>query len=522
MTSPHDPLLRTGRVLDIRDFGAAADRRTPATAALQAAIDAAHAAGGGVVYCPPGNYSIGSIELKSHVNLHLSAGATLWGSTRRDDYDLSNKMPDAAGRHPHLNQAHLLYARNAEDIALTGLGRIDGQGDEYFGPPEDGSFWHSLKGWRPDRLIAFINCRNVLVEDVTLSNSPGWMLWPLGCEQVRIHRTRIITNPRGPNADGIDPDCCRDVHISDCYINTGDDCIAVKSSVNLLGENRPCENITVTNCTMSSTCCAVRIGYEGDGPIRNCAFSNLVFFNTRTGLNMLVPRNTDCQILHGPPIENLVFSNIVMDTRIALYLWIGDDASAPGGIRNVTISGVRATTERACYVGGSRTVPIENLRLSDFDLTVRGRTDAEFADAVPYPYPVFDWWNKRGIPDGLYCRNVHGLDLSGVRVHWGEVAGPWQSALRCEQVEDLTVNGLTARHGPGADAPVIRLNNVQRAFLRGCRAAPGTGRFLHVAGSASRDVVAMGNNLAAASRPFDLAGTLPAGAFSEQGNHLPA
>jgi hypothetical protein len=323
---------------------------------------------------------------------------------------------------------------------------------------------------------------------------------------------RITTNPWGPNTDGIDPDCCRDVRISDCLIDAGDDCIALKSSTNLLGGVRPCENVTVTNCTMSTTCCAIRVGYEGDGPIRNCTFSNLVFFNTRTGINMLVPRDPVNRIEHGPTLENLSFSNIVMDTRIAFYLWIGDDAAAPGCIRDVSICGVRATTERACYMGGSRGIPIENVRLSDIDLTVRGTTDSEFAQQVPYPYPVFDNWIKRGIPHALYCRHVRGLDMSAIRVRWGDVSGPWGSALWCQDVEDLTIDGLTARQAPASDAPVVCLDDARRVFIRSCRAEPGARTFLKVRGRKTADVMAIGNHLAGATTPVESADDVPAGA----------
>jgi len=503
---------------NIRDFGAIPDRKTLASPALQKAIDAAADAGGGVVYCPPGDYLIGSIELKSNINLHVSAGATLWGSTRKEDYDLSWKMPNPGAQHAQSNSIHLIWARHARNVAITGRGTIDGQGDSFFvGSADD----RRLKqGWRPERMIALIACHNVLVEGVHLHNSPGWMLWPVGCEQVRIAGVRIITRRDVPNSDGIDPDCCRDVHISDCHIDTGDDCIALKSSVDMfLEDHTACENITVTNCWMSTTCCAVRIGYEGDGPIRNCVFSNLVFANTRTGINMLVPRDAQNRIEHGPLIDNIRFSNIVMDTRIAWYLWVGDDAVAPGAIRNVSICGIRGTTERACYIGGSRSLPIENIVLSDIDLTVRGSMNDEFAQCVPYPYKVFDWWTKAGIPHAMYCRYVRGLSLSNVRVHWAEASGPWRSALRCEQVENMSVDGLLARQGIVDDAPVVDLTEVRGAFLRGCMAQKGTGRFLRISGPGSVDIVAIGNHLAAAATAFDLAVDTQPGVLTDTANH---
>lgn len=517
MSHTPQPVPGSGPIFDTRRFGAVADRKTLSSGAVQSAIDAAAGAGGGIVYCPPGDYLIGSIELKSNIKLYLSAGATLWGSTDRKDYDQANKLPAVGAHHATYNPSHLVFARHAENVAITGQGTVDGQGE---------SFWilrptrpnHLPKEWRPGRLIAFLNCRNVLVEDVPLRNSPGWMLWPLGCEQVRIHRVRIFTDWMGPNVDGIDVDCCRHVHVSDCHIDTGDDCIALKSSVNMLGETRPCEHVTVTNCTLRSACCAVRLGYEGDGPIRNCTFSNLSVFNSRTGINMLVPRDTANQIEHGPTIANIAFSNIVMDTRIPVYLWVADDAAAPGSIRNVAISDVQATTERASYIGGSRTIPIENVRLSRVDLTVRGQTDSEFAERVPYPYPVFDYWTKRGIPHALYCRHVRGLDLSHVRVHWDHAVGPWRSALRCESVEDLVVDGLVARQGPDSDAAVVHLTDARRAFLRGCRAEPGARRFLRLEGAGTSGIVVIGNHLAEAANSFDLAQDVPADALDALAN----
>lgn len=488
----------------IRDFGAVADRTTLATAAIQAAVDAAHAAGGGTAYCPPGDYLTGTVELKSNVALHLEAGATLWCSTQRADFRsvILAVPPNFASYGPE----HLIFAHNAENVAITGRGTIQGQGEAFWDPPVPGQRKWTTKDWRPTQMIAFSECRNVLIEGITIRNTPGYAIWPLGCDCVRIHGIRIFNNFWGPNTDGIDPDCCRGVIISDCHIEAGDDCIAIKSNGDKLGAGpgeRPCEDVTVTNCTLVTRCCAVRIGYEGDQPIRNCTFSNLVIPRTRTGINMLVPRHEEINILHGPPIENISFSNIVMDTQIAFFLWIGDEAAAPGGIRNISISNVRATTERGCYFGGSRTLPIENVRLSDIDLTVRGPMDDKFAETVPYPYHVFDYWgNWSGIPHGIYCRYVRGMDLSRVRVRWGDVSGQWRSALRCEQVEDFGIDGFVASQAPGANASAIHLTDASGVFLHGCRAESGTGTFLSVDGAGSRRISVMGNDLAAAVTPM--------------------
>ena len=204
-----------------------------------------------------------------------------------------------------------------------------------------------------------------------------------------------------------------------------------------------------------------------------------------------------------------------MDTQIAFFLWIGDDAATPGGIRNVSISNVRATTERGCYFGGSRTIPIENVRLSEIDLTVRGKMDDKFAEVVPYPYHVFDYWGKwTGIPHAIYCRHVRGMDMSQVRVRWGDVSGQWRSALRCEQVEDIGINGFVARQAPGSNASVVHLTDTSGAFVHGCRAESGTGTFLRVDGAKSRRISVIGNDLAEAATPMEDAGGVRKGTMA--------
>ncbi|MDD4892297.1 MAG: glycosyl hydrolase family 28 protein [Phycisphaerae bacterium] len=503
-------------VFDIREFGAAGDGRTLDSPAIQAAIDACHAAGGGMAYCPPGDYLIGTIELKSHVNLHVEAGAMLRGSTDRSAYrTVSYGSPE---RGPAVVMRHLIVADGAENIAVTGRGTIDGQGDEFFGPVPPGQpptrQWRTVRDWRPDRMFGIRACRRVRIEDVTIRDSAGFTVWLLGCDGVRIRGINIFNNPWGPNTDGITPDCCSDVHISDCRVDNGDDCISVKSDTYLLGRAKACENITVTNCVLSTTGCGVRIGYEGDAPIRNCVFSNLVMTRCRTGINMLVPRhlardeaaNRDfAYIQHGPTIENISFSNLVMDTRCPIYLWIGDAAAAPGAIRNIAISDCIARSQRACYIGGAKHLPIEGLRISNFRLEVRGEMDDGFAAAAPYPYDVWDYWKQQGAPHAFYCRHARGVEFHNVRVAWGQVSGPWRSALRMEQVDDVTIDGLVAGQAPGGtNAPAVHLTDVRGAFVRGCRAEPGTGAFLCADGATSRRIATANNDLAEAATPYSV------------------
>ncbi|MFA7160842.1 MAG: glycosyl hydrolase family 28 protein, partial [Kiritimatiellia bacterium] len=384
--------VSAGWVFDVRRFGAAGNGRALDTKPFQSAIDSCHAAGGGMVFCPPGNYLIGSIELKSNVELHVASCARLKASTKQSDY----RAFDFGRR----KTAHLIFSRNSSNIAITGQGVIDGSGSSFF-EKVPGKQRMRVRDWRPLHMLAFLRCSNIIIRDIRLDDAPCYSIWPLGCDCVRIQGVKIASNRWGPNTDGIDPDCCRNVFISDCSIDCGDDCIALKSDTWNLGRPAACENVTVTNCVLRTTCCGIRIGYEGDGPIRNCAFSNIVMPDTRTGVNMLVPGKVKVgafQILHGPAIENINFSNLILDTKIAFYFWIGDESEKPGGISNVSIADVTAQTEDGCYVGGAVKNRIDGLRMRNINLAVKGQLRPSFGTDVPYPVSVWGSWPARGIP----------------------------------------------------------------------------------------------------------------------------
>ena len=456
-------------VFDVRSHGATGDGRTRDTGAIQKAIDLCAESGGGTVLLPPGVYLSGTLHLKSNVALHVEAGATLLASPDPADYDTSRNLPGDVGYAiEKVSNAHFIHAVDVENIAITGRGTIDGNGRAFFGPAPEGTRRpiFSIPGWRPGQLIALSRCRDVLVRDVTIVDSPYWTIWPFGCERVRVDGITVRNDRRNPNGDGINPDCCRDVRISNCRFETGDDCIALRSHTQMLGDaDAACEDVVVSNCVLTSPCCCVRLGYAGDGPIRRCAFSNLVMSNSRTGINMIVPRVPDYGIDRGARIEDITFSNLVMDTRQAFYLWVGDDVAAPAGIRNIHISNVLATTHRGCHIGGNPRVPVENVTISNMRLTVHGEMDDGLIGGVPYPMSVWGIHDSRGLPHALYCRHVRGLELSGVRIEWGDVSGPWLKALRGEYVEGVTLRGITATAAPGASGPAVELTDAEGTFI---------------------------------------------------------
>ena len=471
-----------GNLFDVRRFGATGEGSKKDTTAIQRAVDACHDAGGGVVYLPPGTYLSGTIVLKSRVRLHLEAGATLLASPERGDYPAQDiTVPDAQ---VEMFRHQLLWARGAEQIAITGAGTIDGQGHAFFAPSPnpDKRPHHVVRDWRPGGLIRFLDCRDILIRDVRLIGSPCYTVHPIACDRVRVQGIEIHNDRWGPNTDGINPDGCRNVHISDCTLHTGDDCIALKSHSALMPEPRPCENVTVTNCTMTTTCCGVRLGYEGDTPIRNCVFSNLVMYDMQTGIDLLVPRHESMDIHHGPLIENVTFNNIVFEGRKLMFLWIGDHEGGPAGIRRVNISNVIATTEHPCYIAGGLHIPIEDITVRGLELTVWGEAKADYLDNVPQPTSC---WGCPGIPHAFYLRDARGIRLEDIRIRWGERSGPWRSAVRAERVRDLVVRGLDAGPAPESDAPTLHFTDVEDAWLHGYHADSPSRTWLHVDGPRS-------------------------------------
>jgi hypothetical protein len=511
-------------LFNIRDFGARGDGHEKDTIAIQKAINACTEAGGGVVYCPPGTYVSGTLFLKDNVRLHLEIGATLLGSPDRADY-----IPIFSGPQWVLQfnyDQYLICARRARNIAITGLGTIDGNGRAFFGPALPGRRVLSIPLWRPGPMITFMECQDVTLQDVRLVDAPAYAVWPHGCERVKIQGVTIINQRTGPNCDGIDPICCKDVRISDCSISTGDDCIAVYGWTHFLAQPRLCEDIVVTNCVLTSPCNGIRVGYTGDGRIRRCTFSNLVMFDSRTGISMVsTPVNPwrlagEPEPAYGPTVEEISFDHIRMQTRKPIDLWIDDAARPPAGIRNVSISHIDATLERGCYIGGGRRVPIEDVHLDDVRLRVNAAMPAPNGSPVPDPYPVYDW-DTPGLPYGLFSRHARGLELRHVEVLWERAGGGWQSAIRVEDAQGLDLVDAVVSQAPSqSTAPAIHLSNVNGARVQSCRAAAGCGTFLGIDGPASAHIALMANDLRQARAACRLSEEVPAQALQQRANIL--
>jgi polygalacturonase len=251
--------MGSASIFNVREHGATGDGQTLDSCAIQAAIDACARGGGGTVYLPAGQYLSGNLFLRDNITLYLDSGAMILGSENPEDYSVVHSRWE--GRHQDTH-APLIGGDHLRNIAVTGRGTIDGRGLVWWKAEEAKALVHP----RP-RLISFSDCSNVLIEGITATNSPSWTVNPVHCQNVNIRGITIVNPADSPNTDGINPDSCRLVRISDCYVSVGDDCITIKSGTEHERPDRcaPCRDITITNCTLERGHGGVVIGSEMSG-----------------------------------------------------------------------------------------------------------------------------------------------------------------------------------------------------------------------------------------------------------------
>jgi polygalacturonase len=298
----HGAVAHRGNWLNVLETGAIADGVTSCTAALQKAIDLCGQKGGGTVFIPAGQYVSGTLWMRSHVTLHLDAGATILGDTNPAAFPIwQSKWEGTVALPAH---APLIAGEGLTKIAISGRGILDGRGPTWWEAFRKGT----LQAVRPN-LVRVVDCQDVLIEGLTFINSPYWTLNPTACDNLTITKVTIRNPDDSPNTDGINPDSCSNVHISDCHIDVGDDCITIKSGSEEDGRPNPraCHNLTISNCTMLHGHGGVVIGSEMSGGVRNVAISNCVFCGTDRGIRLKSRRG------RGNAVEDLRVDNIVMD-----------------------------------------------------------------------------------------------------------------------------------------------------------------------------------------------------------------
>jgi len=528
---------------DITAYGAIGDGKTLNTDAINRAVGAARKAGGGTVVVPAGVFLTGTVELLSNITLEIRAGAVLKGSPNVRDYRLPGEREVFSAGARDTASVGLITARKAQNVAVIGPGTIDGsgtafmrtgefhspvdfnpartrQGDSFMDPSLGTADGPVLPGDRPERLLLFSDCRNVLLRDILLLDSPCWTVHLADCDGADVRGVRIHNNLLIPNSDGIHCTSSRNIHIADCDIRAGDDGVIVSG----LGEKQTVsENVTVTNCTITSRSAGVRVGY-GESDIRNCVFHNLVIYSSNRGLGVFARDQGS--------ISNILFSDILIDTRFHTGHWWGKGepihvSAIPypgrkptGQITGVRFSNIQAKAETGIVVIGSAESPVRDLwfdriglRIVDgplsrayggnFDLRPTAkRDDSIFAHEIP----------------GLYCRQVIGLRVRGFTLEWGKGLSDYFSAgIQCEDFQDVAIDGFEGRQAREGDGAAILLEKGRGIAIRNCTAAAGTGTWLKVSNVADQGILA-NNDIARAKKAIEA----DSDSFVKTGNRMPA
>ena len=377
------------RTFDVTRYGAVANRDAVATDAFRAAIAACHDAGGGRVVVPGGRFVTGPIVLRSNVNLHLEQSAVVAFTT-----DASAYLPVVFTRYEgveFMNYSPFVYALDQQNIAVTGRGTLDGQADE--------THWWSWRnravgtGGARNRLFdlaargvpvaervfgdgtfmrpVFVQpyrCQNVLIEGVTIVNSPMWEINPVLCSNVTVRGLTVRSH--GPNNDGCDPESCRDVLIERCTFDTGDDCIALKSGRNADGRrlNRPIENVIIRDCEMRDGHGGVVIGSEISGGARNIFAERCRMDSPRLDRALRFKTNAE----RGGVIERVAMRDVTIGqvaeaiVTADFYYEEGDTGAFTPVLRDLDVT--RVTSQKSKYaflLKGYERSPIANIRVAD-------------------------------------------------------------------------------------------------------------------------------------------------------------
>lgn len=408
-------------IFNITDYGAVPDGATLCTEAFRRAIEKCLEAGGGTVLVPAGRFLTGPIRLISNTNLHLDAGAVLLFSQDLKDYPIVQSRWEGEESEVF---SPMIYGSRIRNASVTGHGLLDGRGETWW----KGHLEHTLPYPRP-RFICFEDSERILIEGVEIINSPSWTVNPVRCNNVTIAGITIKNPADSPNTDGINPDSCKNVHISNCHVDVGDDCVTLKSGVETGKYRIPCENITITNCTMVHGHGGVVIGSEMSGSVRNVVISNCVFEGTDRGIRIKSRRG------RGGAVEDICVNNIIMKKVMCplvmnLYYFcgkggkeklVGSKSPQPvntgtPAFRRIYLSNVTAREAGASagFFYGLPEMPIEDIGLHNVSIHMA-------RDAKPDTPAMMDGLEPMQ-GRGIFCRFVKNASFSSVRVtgHRGE------------------------------------------------------------------------------------------------------
>ncbi len=410
-------------MLNIRDYAVYSHDGQDWTEAFIRAIDDLKNQGGGQLDVPAGVYPTGSIRLCSDMTLNLCSGAVL---RYHQDAKAFPLIPlEYEGKAGLMHQS-CIHAENAKNVVVTGYGTVDGQGSYWWKQIRENGGTEYPRPY----LVCFADCEHVVLENVTLINSPAWTVHPLRCRNVTVRGVNIKNPADSPNTDGVNPDACQDVRILDCTIDVGDDCIAIKSGTEATLNRQPCERIIIANCHFLHGHGGVVLGSEMSGSIRNVVVSSCVFYETDRGIRLKTRRGRGGTV-EGIQLNNLVMEKVMCPFVFNMYYFCGADESmkhvwekkaypvteGTPCLRDVSITGVRARQCTACagFFYGLAEMPVDGVSMQDvvIEMTQDGPSGMP---AMMYPIP-----DMQG--EGFFLRNAVKVDLRGVKVKGAK--GDW-------------------------------------------------------------------------------------------------
>lgn len=415
---------------NVTGYGAKGNGVTDDAKAIQRAIDACSASGGGSVIIPSGKtFMAGPLHLKSNVDLHLQPNSVLLANPDEAVYT------ESAFRENRGEGMMWISGKDIHNVSITGQGRIDGNGVAFMGRELDDSYeLKPVTDFDPrPHVLTLVNASNVKINGVTIANSAYWTVHLVGCYDVAISDISLLNNLKIRNGDGIDIDHSRKVRISNCFIESGDDCICLKNRREF-EEYGPCEDVVVTNCIMTSRSCAVKVGSENMDAIRRVLFDNCIITKSNRGIGI---QNRD-----EGTVSDITFSNMTVDCRLFSDVWWGKsepiyvtsyprargnhkDAGwrfpkgatqgACGEVSDIRFIDIYSTSENGIFLGCDEPGKIRNVTLDNIDLTLL--KPAQYEGGVFDRRPCEGEGFIKAPSSGIYTENIENLNINRLNIH---------------------------------------------------------------------------------------------------------
>lgn len=483
------------KIYDVMSYGAINDGVSNSTHAIQLAIDDCNKNGGGTVYVPSGTYKIGTIFLKSNINLYLERSAVLKGSEILSDY-FEYALPPFGK-----NYYGLIFTDSAFNVSISGYGTIDGNNQVFFDwtsakkiewggsqfTRQKDAFRSVMNGIgdgpvvpkaRPRQMVVFSRCKNVQVQNIQLLNAPFWTLHFADCDGVNVSGIYLATNMLVPNADGIDVTSCNNVIISNCDIRAGDDAIAITGydhHFEIPGFNNlkhVSENILISNCNLQSNSSAIRIGFLDQNTVKNVQVANVNITNSNRGIGLFVRDEGS--------LENISFQNMYIETALKTGDWWGNgepihisavrgnDKATLGKIKHVRFNNIVCKGENGILLYGSKESILEDIQFNHVRFELIHSKLNELAGGnidlrgCALPKQLF----ARDIPAFL-LQHVKDITFNDVQLNWTNTSAPFFThGIELNNFSNVRINLFNGTASPAnKKANRIKASNGKQLFL---------------------------------------------------------